>query len=98
MYKRQIADITGKSFSIVKDPRNAGAVGAAVVALIGLGELSGFGHAKEFVQIDKVYQPDRNNKAVYDQLFLTYKEVYKSLEQAYKFANGERFRHEENGQ
>ena len=23
---------------------------------------------------------------------------YKSLEQAYKFANGERFRHEENGQ
>lgn len=38
-----IADITGKRFSVVKDPRNAGAVGAAIVALIGLGELPGFG-------------------------------------------------------
>lgn len=93
-----IADITGKSFSIVKDPRNAGAVGAAVVALIGLGELSGFGHAKDFVQIDKVYHPNKNNKAIYDELYATYQEVYKSLEHAYKFANGERFRTEENGQ
>lgn len=93
-----IADITGKSFSIVKDPRNAGAIGAAIVALIGLGELTGFEHAKDFVQIDKVYKPDKNNKAVYDQLFATYKDVYRSLENAYKIANGERFRTEENGE
>ena len=49
-----IADITGKCFSVVKDPRNAGAVGAAVVALIGLGELPGFSAAKDFCTGGKV--------------------------------------------
>ncbi|MEE0740843.1 MAG: xylulokinase [Emergencia sp.] len=93
-----IADITGKSFSVVKDPRNAGAVGAAVVALIGLGELSGFDQAKEFVHIDKVYHPNPENKKIYNSLFAIYKEVYHALEKAYEAANGERFRSEENGQ
>lgn len=92
-----IADITGKSFSIVKDPRNAGAVGGAVVALIGLGELDGFEHAKDFVKIVKKYNPNKKNKKIYDQIFETYKEVYKSLERAYHLANGERFVNEHNG-
>ena len=34
-----LSDITGRNISVVENPRNAGAVGAAVVALIGLGEL-----------------------------------------------------------
>ena len=90
-----IADITGKSFSVVKDPRNAGAVGAAVVALIGLGELEGFQQAKEFVKIAKHYEPNKDNRKIYDNLFARYKQIYKSLEKAYKCANGERFRGEE---
>lgn len=93
-----IADITGKSFSVVKDPRNAGAVGAAAVALIGLGVLSGFDKAKDFVQIEKRYKPDPENKKIYDSLFASYKDVYHALEKAYEAANGERFRTEENGQ
>lgn len=90
-----IADITGKHFSVVKDPRNAGAVGVAVVALIGLGELSGFEAAKDFVKIDKSYSPDPRNKAIYDNLFEDYKNVYTSLKKAYIIANGQRFTGEE---
>jgi len=90
-----IADITGKSFSVVKDPRNAGAVGAAVVALIGLGEIESFSAAKEFVQIADRYIPDPSNRRVYDDLFRDYKNIYYSLAKAYKTANGERFRKEE---
>ncbi|MBR5230057.1 MAG: FGGY-family carbohydrate kinase [Firmicutes bacterium] len=86
-----IADITGKHFAVVKDPRNAGAVGVAVVALIGLGELSGFEAAKDFVQIERRYKPDPANKAIYDNLFEDYKNIYKSLEKAYIIANGQRF-------
>lgn len=93
-----IADITGKSFSVVRDPRNAGAVGAAVVALIGLGELSGFSQAKDFVQIQREYKPNPANRAIYNKLFSDYKEIYHGLEQVYKKANGERFRTEENGE
>lgn len=90
-----IADITGKEFSVVKDPRNAGAVGAAVVALIGLGELAGFDEAKNFVKIEKHYEPDPKNKKIYNELFRSYKDVYHSLEKAYKTANGDRFRGDE---
>lgn len=86
-----IADITGKSFSVVKDPRNAGAVGAAMVALIGLGHIKSFADTREFVKIDKRYDPDPANKAIYDKLFADYKEIYYSLSKAYEKANGQRF-------
>ena len=90
-----IADITGKHFSVVKDPRNAGAVGAAIVALIGLGKLPGFWSAKDFVQVEKRYAPDPANAEIYDELFRDYKNIYASLEDAYKSANGSRFKGEE---
>lgn len=90
-----IADITGKCFSVVKDPRNAGAVGAAVVALIGLGELPGFSAAKDFVQVERCYAPDPKNRRVYDHLFENYKRVYNSLKDTYIKANGQRFKGEE---
>ncbi len=90
-----IADITGKRFSVVKDPRNAGAVGAAIVALIGLGELPGFYSAKDFVRVEKRYEPDPANRKIYNDLFEDYKNVYYSLKGAYIKANGERFKGEE---
>lgn len=86
-----VADVTGKHFAVPKDPRNSGAVGAAAVALIGLGELSGFEAVKDFVETDRHYEPDPQNKAIYDKLFLDYKNVYNSLKAAYKKANGKRF-------
>ncbi len=86
-----IADITGRTFSTVKDPRNAGALGVAIVAMIGLGHLSGFDQVKDFIKIDHTYVPNLNNKAIYDKLFGDYKNIYYGLKQAYKVANGKRF-------
>lgn len=86
-----IADITGKSFSVVADPRNAGAVGAAVIALIGLGELDGFDKAKEFVKVDRHFSPNPENAEIYNKLFADYKNVYKGLEDVYRQANSSRF-------
>ena len=90
-WMQMIADITGKNFAVVRDPRNAGAVGAAVVALIGLGELPGFEAAKDFVQIEHRYSPNPENRKIYDKLFADYQNVYRSLKKAYQAANGERF-------
>ncbi len=90
-----IADITGRSFDVVKDPRNAGAVGAAIVALIGLGELPGFEAAKDFVQTERSYEPDPSNKEIYDELFDSYKDIYNSLKDVYIKANGKRFKGED---
>ncbi|MDR3262908.1 MAG: FGGY-family carbohydrate kinase [Clostridiales bacterium] len=86
-----IADVTGKEFSVIENPRNAGALGAAITALIGLGEIKGFDSARDFVRVSEKYKPDRSNKEIYDKLFTNYKEVYEGLKKAYKNINSERF-------
>lgn len=86
-----IADITNVSFSVVKNPRSAGALGAGIVAMIGLGELKGFEDAPKFIKIEKTYTPDPANKEVYDKLFASYQDVYNGLSKAYNNINGNRF-------
>lgn len=86
-----ISDITQREFVVVKDPRNAGALGAAIIALIGLGRLNGFEEAKNIVKEDKKYIPNEKNRAIYDEMFATYKRLYKSLKKTYKKTNARRF-------
>lgn len=86
-----LSDVTGRKISVVENPRNAGAVGAAVVALIGLGELPSFADAKKFVRVSAVFAPDETNRPVYDALFSQYQQLYRSLSGLYAAANGKRF-------
>jgi len=86
-----LSDVTGSTIHVVENPRNAGAVGAAVVALIGLKELKDFAEAKRFVRTCAAYRPDPANRAVYDELFLQYQQLYRSLSGLYRKANGKRF-------
>lgn len=91
-----IADITGAEFAIVDNPRNAGALGAAIIALIGLGELENFEAAKQFVKESKTYRPNSVNAHIYDEMFMTYKRLYKSLKRTYYKANALRFGGQDN--
>lgn len=86
-----IADITGVEFSVLDNPRNAGALGGAMVALIGLGEISGFEECGKFVKQSKVYTPHSHNFDTYTELFGSYKDIYYGLKKAYNRANGKRF-------
>ena len=86
-----IADITRAEFAVVDNPRNAGALGAAIIALIGLGELESFESAKQFVKENKTYRPNPANGYIYDEMFATYKRLYKSLKRTYYKANALRF-------
>lgn len=89
-----LSDVTGRRISVVENPRNAGAVGAAVVALIGLGELPDFAAAKRFVRVSSTFAPNLENKLVYDALFSQYRQLYRSLSGLYLAANGRRFTEE----
>ena len=86
-----IADITGTEFGVLENPRNAGALGGAIIALIGLGELDGFEEAYKFAKVTKTYTPDPTNHDVYSKMFRSYKEIYYGLRKAYEVANGTRF-------
>ena len=86
-----IADITGTEFAVPSDPRNSGALGAAIIALIGSGILQDFGACHDFVKLQKHFTPNDKNAAIYDKLFQDYKNIYYSLKDVYKKANGKRF-------
>jgi xylulokinase len=86
-----IADITGVEFEVLKNPRSAGALGGAIIALIGLGELSGFSEAGKFAKVERIYKPNKDNAEIYSKLFASYKDVYYGLKKAYDNANRERF-------
>lgn len=91
-----LSDVTGRNISVVENPRNAGAVGAAVVALIGLRELPDFPAAKKFVRVSATFTPNLEHQAIYDTLFSQYQRLYRSLAGLYADANGKRFTGEAN--
>ncbi len=86
-----ISDITGTECSTVKNSRNAGALGAAIIALKGLGEINSLQEAEKYVRINKTYYPNPKNFTVYNKMFGSYKDIYYGLEKAYIRANGSKF-------
>ncbi len=69
-----LADVTGKVVETVDTPQNVGAMGAAVLIAVGMGQCSSIEDAKKLIPIAKTFSPNKDNKAVYDK----YKEVYKN--------------------
>jgi xylulokinase len=90
-WMQMISDITGAELGVVENPRSAGALGGAAIALIGLNIIKDFQAAYHFTKVAKIYRPNAENRAVYDKLFVSYKDIYYGLQKAYERANGKRF-------
>jgi xylulokinase len=85
-----LSDVTQRKVETVRYPLEAGAIGAALVAAVGLGIYPDFESLKKVVKADKVFEPQRENRAVYDSLFHSYQEAYRSLRSFYKKLNERR--------
>ena len=83
-----LADITGRTVETVDSPQNVGAVGAAVIMAVGLGEISDVAQAKKLIPASKTFTPNPANKAVYDKNYEVYKTLYKNNKEAFKCLNG----------
>lgn len=86
-----ISDITGTEFTTVEQPRSGGSLGAAIIALKGLGEIDDFANAEKYIRVKNTFKPNSKNFNVYDKMFSSYKDIYYGLEQAYIRANGAKF-------
>ncbi|MCG8615205.1 MAG: FGGY-family carbohydrate kinase, partial [Desulfobacterales bacterium] len=71
-----MADITGRRIEVPEDPQNVGAAGAAIICGLGLGRISDTGVAGGFIRIGAVYEPDPENRVVYDRMFRVFKGLY----------------------
>src|SRR3990170_3150182 len=75
------ADVLDRTIRQVKDPGLANARGAAFVALVALGYMT-FDDIPERVQITNTYDPNPDNRKVYDELFGEFLNIYKNNKRA----------------
>ena len=85
-----LADVLGRKVETVDSPQNAGSVGAAAVMAVGLGIFEDLQETKASVPAVAMYEPRKENTAVYDSLFETFKDLYKCNKKNFHKLNGER--------
>ncbi len=82
-----IADVTGRTIEVVDNAQNAGTVGAAIVCAVGLGILDSFQAAESLITIKKRFEPQLDNKAIYDQNFEVFTKLHKNNRQLFQILN-----------
>ncbi|MBN1657301.1 MAG: FGGY-family carbohydrate kinase [Anaerolineae bacterium] len=81
-----LADVLDVQVRQVRDPIQANARGAAFIAAVGLGEIA-FDDVPGLVEFSATYQPAHENRALYDERFETFVEIYKRMSRVYKRLN-----------
>jgi len=88
---QSLSNILGVEIHTTKYPKLAGAIGSAMIALVGLGIEKDFNHIRKFNPVSKTFYPQEDKKAVYLEMFNNYKAVYYSLKKTYHRINHKRF-------
>ena len=83
-----LADCTGRTIETTESPQNAGSVGAAITAAVGLGVIENMEQAKSLIKANATYKPNPANKAVYDKNFEVFKQLYKANKKNFSMLNG----------
>jgi xylulokinase len=81
------ADVMNVEIKQIADPIYANARGAAWIAAVGLGEIA-FGDVPGLAQFKRMYAPDEKNRALYDEHFTVFTEIYRQMKGVYKRLNG----------
>lgn len=82
-----LSDILECKIETVENPQNAGALGAVVIAALGMGLLKSIEDANEFIKVNAIYYPNPANKEVHDRNFKVFKLLYKNNKKSFKLLN-----------
>jgi len=77
LWCRIFADVLNRRIKRTRDPLQANARGAAFIALVGL-EFISFDDIPGLMEYDQVFDPDRQNRKMYDELFKAFLEIYRN--------------------
>ncbi len=80
------ADVLDRRIRVVKDPRLANARGAGFTALVALGYLT-WDQIPGRIQIASEYEPNQDNRAIYDELFAEFVNIYQNNKKAFARLN-----------
>lgn len=73
-----LSDILGRRIETIESPQNVGALGASLVAALGLGFFSSADEAVGAIATNTIYEPDMSAKTLYDKTYAVFKALYKS--------------------
>ncbi|MHA1148350.1 MAG: xylulokinase [Promethearchaeota archaeon] len=82
-----IADILNRDIKKVRQPELGGTRGAAIIAMVGLSILNNFSDAIPLIQIEKIFKPNSENRAVYEKIFSEFEKFYKQNKKMFRNLN-----------
>jgi gluconokinase len=77
-WRQTISDILGAPLT-VPDAIESSALGAAALGLVALGDWSSLDQAREWSEASHTHEPNASHRAVYDELFAIYSDLYPRL-------------------
>jgi xylulokinase len=83
------ADVLDRTIKQVEDPIQTNARGAAFIASVGLGYMA-FEDIPRHTKIRNTFEPNPDNRQVYDELYEVYLEIYKKNKSIFKKLNKDR--------
>lgn len=83
-----LADITGHTIEVMENPQNAGSVGAAAVAAVGLGLIPALDNVRNFIPVQNRYTPDLSVHNAYNQSYQVFKKLYASNKRNFRILAG----------
>lgn len=78
-----LADVTGRRIETVDSPQNVGSVGAAAVMAVGMGIIPSLESVQSFIPVTRTYEPNLENRAVYDRCYAAFRKLYQSNRKIY---------------
>ncbi len=81
------ADVLNRRVKQVKNPREAGVRGAAMIAAVGLDYIESFKDVEKRVDINCTFEPNRKNREKYEELFEEFKTIYRNNRDIYERLN-----------
>lgn len=72
-----LADITGREIEVPESPHNTGALGAALIASVGLQIIEDLADIPKRISVQQVFFPQTEHTGIYEQNYQVFKELYK---------------------
>ena len=83
-----LADVTGRAVETVPNTKDVGAIGAAMLIAVGKGIFSDLGEAAALIQPQRRYEPNEENRAVYEKNYRVFRRLYESNKKNFALLNG----------
>ncbi len=84
---RIVADVTQRTLEVVPNPQDAGAIGAALIAAVGLGIYPSIEATRAVIPAGSVVQPTSPPPAIYRDLYPAFQRLYPALRPLYHRLN-----------